>query len=44
MALMGTGGWHCRAHVGGTDGCRWAALMSTSGRQRWTQVCGTGGR
>ncbi|CAI9590165.1 unnamed protein product [Staurois parvus] len=29
MALMSTGGWHCRALVGSTDGHRWVALMGT---------------
>ncbi|CAI9551373.1 unnamed protein product, partial [Staurois parvus] len=41
VALLGTGGWHCWAQVGGTDGYRWAALMGTGGWHCWVTLLGT---
>ncbi|CAI9560802.1 unnamed protein product, partial [Staurois parvus] len=32
VALLGTGGWHCRVQVGDNDGHRLVALQGTGGR------------
>ncbi|CAI9582105.1 unnamed protein product, partial [Staurois parvus] len=50
-ALLGTGGWHFWAQVGGTAGHRWVALLGGTGGctvghrwvHCWAQVGGTGG-
>ncbi|CAI9555694.1 unnamed protein product, partial [Staurois parvus] len=40
---MGTGGYHCRTQVGGTDGHRWVAQGGTGGWHCSAQVGGTAG-
>ncbi|CAI9602156.1 unnamed protein product, partial [Staurois parvus] len=51
VALLGTGGWHFWAQVGGTSGHRWVALLGTGGCTAghrwvicWAQVGGVSGR
>ncbi|CAI9580203.1 unnamed protein product [Staurois parvus] len=49
MALVGTGGWHCWAQVGGTASWhRWVhcwaqegALLGTGGRNWWVALLGS---
>ncbi|CAI9554950.1 unnamed protein product [Staurois parvus] len=48
VALVGTGGWHCWAQVGGTAGHRWvhcwaqvSALLGTGGRNLCVALLGT---
>ncbi|CAI9543844.1 unnamed protein product [Staurois parvus] len=43
VALVGTGGWHWWAQVGGTGGHRWVALLGTGGWHWWAALLGRGG-
>ncbi|CAI9614660.1 unnamed protein product [Staurois parvus] len=41
MALMGTGGWHRWALVGGNARHLWVALLGTGGWNWWVALLGT---
>ncbi|CAI9558169.1 unnamed protein product [Staurois parvus] len=43
VALVGTGGWHCWAQVGGTSGHRWVHCWAQV-VICWAQVGGASGR
>ncbi|CAI9547106.1 unnamed protein product, partial [Staurois parvus] len=40
MALVGTGGWHCWAQVGGTAGQKWAELVGGTAVHKWAELVG----